>query len=588
MTDLSYRRPLTIEEVPLPPEGGYSRSLLRDDVRVEMLGAYLKRKRKVKEETAAILTACKDDPVRRSLIYEKCRRDPQFFIDHFCLTFDDRSDEGVVPMVLWDVQVEKIVKPYLALIEVKAPHRITQGTAKSRAMGFTWISLALRFWRWTFHPNWSILIGGEGRDDVDDGGQAATQQSLFGKIRFMLNGLPAWMKQDLYGPLIEKEEYNKRMFLKHPLKPRNVIHGKQLGSMFGRSRRYSEVWGDEVAHAEEMEDADKALKQTTNRASFGSTPKGKQGFFYQLMTGTLRIQRIYLWWAESPALNLAWYNEQREHMTDDAIAQELDISFEMSAGGRVLAEVVLDKWFIPAACYTPNLDLHVTIDPGYADHFACIWSQWDQVHEQGRIVDSVMTNRKTVDWIVPFILGSIPPTTYRGEPWPHEYTDVEKEIIARHGTWGPPTYTMGDAAGGAKSLTSGTSPWEELERYGIFVDEIKIKDDEEAIKVLNLFMRHIRFADHLLYQRNGPKETCATMAEVCTQWRYPKPRDNSTSRISKPIHDMYCHLGDCLKIWASTLYLPDAAVQPVEAGAQLKARYKESDVAPLAARGIWR
>lgn len=583
---LSYRRPLTLEEVPLPP--GYSRSLLAPAFKTDQLAKYIARKRSVKETTARILEACKDDTLRRQLIYEKCRRDPVYFIDHFCLTFDDRSDEGIVPMVSWDVQIEKIAKPYIQLCETRAPHRITQATAKSRAMGFTWYSLALRLWRWTFHDNWSILIGGENRDDVDDGGQGATQQSLFGKLRFMLNNLPGWMKADLYGPLIEKEEYNKRGFLKHPLKPRNVIHGKQLGSMFGRSRRYSEVWGDEVGHAEEMEDADKSLKQTTNRASFGSTPKGKSGFFYQIMHSSLSVQRFYLWWAESPALTLDWYNEQRQHMTDDAIAQELDISFEMSAGGRVLSEVVLDKWFVPQAVWTPNLELQVVIDPGYADHFAAIWAQWDPVNEQGRIVDSVMTNRKTVDWIVPFVLGVIPATTHRGEPWPHEYTAVEREIIARHASWGAPHYVGGDKAGGAKSLTSGTSAWEELERYGIFVDEIKIQDDEEAIKVLNLFMRHIRFSDHLLEQRNGPRETCATMGEVVTQWRYPKQRDNTTSRISKPIHDMYCHLGDCLKMWASTLYLPDAVVQPVEAGPALRQRHVESRVDPLLARGVWR
>lgn len=583
---LSYRRALTLEEVPLPP--GYSRALLAPAAKAEQLRKYLARKREVKENIARLLEACKEDGMRRQLVYEKCKRSPVYFIDHFCMTFDDRADEGVVPMVSWQVQIDKIAEPYIRLCETKAPHRITQATAKSRAMGFTWYSLALRLWRWTFHNNWSILIGGENRDDVDDGGQGATQQSLFGKLRFMLNNLPGWMKTDLYGPLIEKEEYNKRGFLKHPLKPRNVIHGKQLGSMFGRSRRYSEVWGDEVGHAEEMEDADKSLKQTTNRASFGSTPKGKSGFFYQIMHSSLAVQRYYLWWAEAPALTLDWYNEQRQHMTDESIAQELDISFEMSAGGRVLSEVVLEKWFIPQAVWTPNLELQVVIDPGYADHFAAIWTQWDPVNEQGRVVDSVMTNRKTVDWIVPFVLGIIPQTTHRGEPWPHEYTSVEKEIIVRHGTWGAPHYVGGDKAGGARSLTSGTSAWEELERYGIFVDEIRIQDDEEAIKVLGLFMRHIRFADYLLEQRNGPRETCATMGEVVTQWRYPKIRDNSTSRVSKPIHDMYCHLGDCLKMWASTLYLPDAVVQPVEAGPVLRQRLSESRVDPILAKGVWR
>ena len=85
-------------------------------------------------------------------------------------------------------------------------------------------------------------------------------------------------------------------------------------------------------------------------------------------------------------------------------------------------------------------------------------------------------------------------------------------------------------------------------------------------------MEHVRISDHLLAQRNGPRKSCPTFAEVVTQWRYPKRKRNATSAPKKPVHNMYCHGGDCLKMWAQTRDLPDAKVQPVQSGRVVKRR----------------
>ena len=599
---VDFRRPLTLEEVPLPEGGDFSLDILTPQVREAAREAAKKTKREAVMERIMLHDRMKGDPDFRKLIWEKCKRDPVYFINHFVYTFDDRDDDaGVVPFVLYDVQVDKIVRPYEQLCNTKAPDRCTIGIAKSRAIGYTWVSLALRMWRFLFHDNWSILIGGESRDDVDDGGQGASQQSLFGKIRFMLNELPEFAIEDLLGPSWRKstgslnEEYNRRYVLKNPLKPRNVIHGKQLSGMFGRGRRYSEIWADEVAHCEEMENAETSLKQTSNRFTFGSTPKGKGNFFYQAMHGALKFIRIYIWWAEMPYLDLDWYNAQREQMTDADVAQELDISFERSIGGRVLHEVVLEKWFLPQVRFDENLPLTVILDPGWSDHFAAVWAQWDMTNGQGRVIDSLCTNRKTVDWIVPFILGRIPEVTYRGDPWPHRYNDIEEKLIERHARWleaGGGIELMevfGDAAGGAKNIVSGSSAWDELEQYGIYVHGVKIRDDKEALRKLNLMMRHIRFADYLLHQRNGPKEQSASMGDVATQWRYPHRPRATTADNAKPIHDIYSHPGDCLKMWAHELELPDASQMPVQAGKVMRRQHSgTTEPDSTQSKGVWR
>jgi hypothetical protein len=567
-----HRRPLSIEEVPLPP--GYSRDLL-SPVRKERLRLeHLDRIGEVMAERAFIAKRCEDDVLYREKVLVICERDPQWWGDRFCWTYDDRlgTDE---PFVHYPFQVEKFVEPYKEMLTTKGRTRWTRVGTKSRGVGATWDALLLRTHSFLFKENWSVLLGAVLRDDVDDGGQAATHESLFGKIRYLIAHLPRWMRDRLLGPLFQREDFNKRNLLKNPSKPRNIIVGRQFSGMFGRGHRYSEALGDEIAHAEEMEAADTSLKQTTNRFEGFSTPKGKHTFHYQTFSGVIPGARTYyVHWSEHPENDLDWYNEQRDHMTDEAIAQELDCSFEASAGGRVLKEVLLEKWFSipPDREYEPGLPLHVIIDPGIADATAVTWGQWDVGRAEGRVLDFVHAEGKTIDWLVPFVLGFVPKETHRGIPWPHDYSFAELEIIERHARWKAPETVYGDEYGKARSLVTGLSAYDELAQYAIFVCTVKIEDDLAALAKLELFIRYVRFARRLAEQRNGPPETCPSMGEVVTQWRYPTRKVGDYRPITKPVHDKYCHGGDTLKMWAWMLDLPDATQQPVASGRVKKAR----------------
>jgi hypothetical protein len=553
MTDLSFRRSLEHWEVPLPPEGGFTHDLLDLDYKAELRAEHEDRIRTTKEDRLRMYRTCETDLGYRKMVYEMCRRDPEFFIDHFVWTYDDREGE-IKPMVLWTFQREKVVRPYVEMCNTLAPARYTGMMAKSRALGWSWVSMSLRACSFLFRDNWSILIGGQQRDDVDDGGIGGTHQSLFGKLRFILEHLPGWMKKDLLGDAFYKDSasnsFNKTMKLKNPMKPLNMIQGKQLGGMFGRGPRFSEVFGDEVAWAEEMQDADTALKQTTNRFFGGSTPKGMTNFFAQMMFGELRIHRYWCWWAEHPFLGLDWYNAQRQEMTDSQIAQELDISFERSLGGTVIQNIPIDDFFRPVE-WDEHLGTQVWIDPGFADHMALLFVQWDPFREEGRIVDQVITRRHRIDWCVPFILGFIPEMDSAGKPWPHHYNEVELQLIERHANWiettGQPFEALGDFAGGAKTANTGTSCWDELESYGIYVEGVKMPQNEIALEHMNLVLRHVVACDYLREQRNGPKEESPTLLEVFTGWRYRVTREGTQN--TKPVHDRFCHLGDCIKMW---------------------------------------
>lgn len=575
------RRPLRWDEIPLPP--GYPRSILEPNAKAILRAKHADRVAEKLAERAYIVKRADEDPVYREKVLVLCERDPAWFIDSFGWTYDDRS--GVVePIVLYPFQVEKFVLPYVEMRKTTGRKRWTRVGNKSRGIGATWICLALRAQSFLFLDNWSVLLGAPKLEEVDDGGQAATHESLFGKLRFFLGRLPRWMRERLLGPLFNREEWNKRYLMRNPMKPLNHVSGSQFAGMFGRGERYSEVFGDEIAWSEEMEAADTSLKQTTNRFEGVSTPQGKHTFHYQLFSGALAgVQTYTAHWSEHPDLDPDWYNEQREHMTDEQVAQELDCSFEASAGGRVLHETHLDTHFtldehedpktgVLVGAYEPGLPVHVIIDPGIADALAVVWGQWDEGRKEGRVIDFAHVENRTIDWVAPLILGRVPSATHRGQPWPHDYTPVEHEIIERHRRWRAPEIVFGDHYGTARSLSTGLSAYDELAQYGIFVHPVRVEDDLAAIARCVLMLRYIRFARRLTDQRNGPTETCPTMGEVVTQWRFPKRRAGDYRPILRPVHDLYCHGGDCLKMWALMLDLPEAASQPLESGRVVTAR----------------
>lgn len=578
----THRVPLTIEQIPLPV--GYDRRMLDPDFkRVQRL----RHEAKVHENLVMryrIGQRAEEDIAYRTYVLGLCKKDPEFFIDHFGWTYDDRVGEDE-PMVLYDFQRTKLVQPYLRMVEAGRRERRTLCCEKSRGIGYTWVELFMRVHSFLFRKNWSILIGSVYDEEVDDGGQEATHESLFGKIRYIISMLPAWMRDELLGPTFKKDSHNKRFALKNPLQPKNVIHGKHFGKMFGRSRRYREVWGDEIAHAEQMKNADTSLKQTTNLFSGGSTPLGKATFHYQLMYGPLKVTRHTLHWSEHPELDIEWYNEQREHMTDEQVAQELDISYEGSVGGRVLPEVkstshlfhqdpetaapnamVDGRMVWDGTLYTPTLKLHACVDPGISDPMACIWVQEDLLNDEWRIVDFVQVQDRPIDWLVPFLLGQIPEYTYDGMPWPHEYNGTELAIIERHGGWDAPEEVFGDDYGTTRSMATGASAYDVLANYGIYVCGVKILDEKQSIGHLQTWFRHVRISGHLEHQRNGSPEFIPTFWECMTQWRYKQTEEGMDVRNLKPLHDRYCHAGDACKMYAQMVDVPQPRVQPAASG----------------------
>lgn len=592
------KRPLSLHEVPLPPGGGFSHAILDAELKRTQLIDHLALVEETLRETAAINERAKADPEYAEKVIALCSRDPEWFIDHFIWTHEPRKHEDR-PLVCYDFQRLKIVRPYIRHRDTEAPARSTQMKAKSRDMGLTWTELACRVHSFLFKDNWTILVGAVTQKLVDDGGGKATHNSLFGKIRFMLRYLPKWMRDIVLGAKWEAQEYTKQLLQLNPMRPNNGFFGAQVGDMFGRSGRVSEALVDEFAYAPNVKAAERSIKQVTTRFTGMSTPAGRGNLFEQLMfTTELNVVQYWIWWPEHPEKDLLWYNLERESMEPDDVASELDISFDESAGDRVLPDVHIPEFFVerkvgtsadiedPEGLWEPGSKVRVVIDFGASHPMAAVFAQWFDKNfpPYGTIVDFVQTQGKSVDWIVPFLVGEIPRGTWRNDPWPHVYTPNEMAMIQRHARWGNNVEVFGDWQGSTMNVVTGAhTAFMELEKYGIVVTPVKVLDDYQSIIACRQLMRFLRADKRLQDQKNGDPKWCPSLSEVVTQWKFPKPQPGMTVKTLTPVHNRFCHGGDCLKMLALTIDLPESdEVMSVAAGKVIGKR--GSDLV----RGRWR
>ena len=130
--------------------------------------------------------ACFRDKAARLYAYAMCEKDPIFFIENFCWTFDPRPEHAphFLPFILFDYQKNMVTWLKEHIDEGK------DGLGeKSRDMGFTWVMVSLLLWYWRFGNGFNGLLGSYKEALVDN----RTKDSLFGMFDFQLENLPNWL-----------------------------------------------------------------------------------------------------------------------------------------------------------------------------------------------------------------------------------------------------------------------------------------------------------------------------------------------------------------------------------------------------------
>lgn len=589
--------------VPIPADAdgrpAYDRALLWPDARAKIREAHEAKVRANLFERDALQTLCHGDPSARRDEEILCSRDPVHWIDHWVWVIDPRLGEKATidPFVLYDTQEQEA---RFFADEFLAADEMLLLVEKSRAWGATWLwAVALPVWGFLYRKNWSVLIGGANQDDVDKGGMSSDHQSIFGKIRFLLNHLPPWQVPP---GLLTDTGLNKNFQIKHPERD-NVLRGRQFCGNWGRSQRYTFTVGDEAAHSLNYRAASANLGNTSDRNIVMSTHLGGATTFAEMALAAKedptpgRVLKTRFW-AENPTLTVDTYWGWREKYGWERVASERDIDVFGSVGFAIYQDfdpainVVTEVREVrdeagavlvegrEALDYRDDLPLGVLVDPGMGkDPFAIVWVQPDAENKTVNLVDFAQHEGRPGPFFVPFLTGYIPELTLDGKPWPYTYDDVDRDMIARHAGWKPldPWLCLGDQYGNNRNtaISTGLSLYETWTEYGIpMMYSKKVTNKEDAVQRVCAAIGRIRIAGRLMRQRTQNKRT-PTLPECFRSYSWVNRESPDGLPLPRvPKHDQFCHAMDCVQFW----FIFDVADDPrVVSGAPHAMRRESSD-----------
>lgn len=223
-----------------------------------------------KRERQIQIIRAESNPELRAVLKERCKRDPLFWFDNFCWTFDPRKEPAILPFNLYPYQRE-FVKELMKAID----YQYDLGIEKSRDMGVSWVIALVFMWCWMFKPGYNFHIGSRKEDEVDKRGNIST---LMEKVRFNLGMQPWWLKPDGWKAV----DHDNHCRLLNPSN-NNVISGEAACPNFGRGGRFRAVLLDEFPFWPNAEGAWASVSQSTRCRIVNGTPFGKANKYGQLM-----------------------------------------------------------------------------------------------------------------------------------------------------------------------------------------------------------------------------------------------------------------------------------------------------------------
>jgi hypothetical protein len=245
-------------------------------------------------------------------------------IESWLTTYDPRPREGrpsYMPFILFPKQRE-----FILWLWERYQNREEGIVEKSRDMGVSWLCLAFAWWLWMFHPGAKVSFGSRVERDVD---RLKDPDSLFEKFRILMRMLPVEMrpigwKEDEHAPFLKIENPENW----------NMITGEG-GKNIGRGGRSSIYFVDEAAFIEHPDAVDKALSENTDCKIYVSTPNGTGNPFYRKrFSGHFHVFTFH--WRDDPRKDEAWYAKKQKTLEPEALAQEVDLDYEASAGDMVV------------------------------------------------------------------------------------------------------------------------------------------------------------------------------------------------------------------------------------------------------------
>ncbi len=452
---------------------------------------------------------------------EEARNNPVVFIDRFLYTFNPKQEPYHFEFRLFDFQRD-LVKELQAAIE----NGYDIFVEKCREMGATYTTLAVLLWFWRYIPGSNFLLGSRKEAYVDntkgDSDEAINkEESLFGKIEYMLQLLPPFM-------LPAGFDFKRHLTFMSLVNPENgnVISGESANPNFSRGGRFKAILMDEFAFWEHDTASWGATADTTNCRIVLTTPGIKPGKAKRLRFGKdgEKIKIVSLTYNLDPRKTDDWLAKERARRSAEDFAREIMINWETAVAGKVYEEIQYAK--VGNYPYEPSWPLYVSWDFGL-DGTAFQWWQINPANGRPRLVDCYENHDKPIRWYAPFFGKPIDSQFDYSSEDLQLVSSVDKFKVGVH---------FGDPDVSKRSLITGTSTRQELEALGIYV-----QTKPEA----NDFISRREKTKVLLQNGIEVNQTPRTdyWLECMRNARYPQRQETTqvTTAVKLPIHDWTSH-----------------------------------------------
>ena len=444
--------------------------------------------------------------------------DPIYFIDTFMYTFNPKQEPFHLRFRLFPFQ-KRLVRDIVSAIRNGEDIFID----KTREMGVTYTILATFIWFWLYEPASNFLIGSRKEDYVDNrrGGTTGNkEESLFGKIDYMLSRLPNFMLPEKFN----KERHFTYMSLVNP-ENGNAISGESSNPNFSRGGRQRAIFLDEFAFWDEGNAVWGATADTTNCRIVATTPGSKPSKAKRLRFGKdgEKIKIITLNYQLDPRKNKKWLDEQRTRRSTEDFGREIMVNWETSITGRVYPEI--ENAAFGAFPFLVNQQLYCSWDFGL-DGTALIFWQQNPANGKWRIVNFYEKTDEPIQFFFPFF----------GKPMDSKfkYTDDDIKAMTDIGSY-PKAIHFGDPDVKKRSFVAQTSTRQELVSAGIYVQSQNKNDFGYRREITK-----VALAKGIEIDNTSRNED---FLEAIKQARYPQREETSqsTTPIDKPIHDWTSH-----------------------------------------------
>ncbi|QEL14774.1 hypothetical protein [Limnoglobus roseus] len=264
------------------------------------------------------------DPELQAIALARSAKDPAWWCNTFCWTYDPRGASVGLPAYLpFDLFPRQ--EELFQWLDDRVSASQEGLVEKSRDVGWTWVASAFALNKWLFAPGFKTTFGSRKEVYVDSKGDP---DSIFGKIRLMIDRMPHWMVPEGFKP----SEHDNFMRLLNPVNG-NAITG-EAGDNMGRGGRSTLYVVDEGAFIEHADKVDAAIVANANARIWASSVNGTGNvFFRKRHSGHIPVFRFH--WSDDPRKDAAWAEAKRLELssTPATWAAEYDIDYAASVEG---------------------------------------------------------------------------------------------------------------------------------------------------------------------------------------------------------------------------------------------------------------